>query len=209
MTSDCNHIYLNRVPKVVGNMLHNAVEGYGYDGCDFLYKFIQSDIAEQIENENPKYVAGKSGSEIFIEVVERTSGKQIDFDMIESYDRSAVYWVGWMLAHYHYYSGRSFRDILEVISYDEMLGLYATLHEADVQKAYEVLDKHFTNVESKLKSVRKRCGMTQEELSKQSGVSLNTIRAYERGAKDIGKAQVNIVMSLAKVLKCDVGDIVG
>ncbi|MCI8648261.1 MAG: helix-turn-helix domain-containing protein [Firmicutes bacterium] len=64
------------------------------------------------------------------------------------------------------------------------------LHDADIQKAYKVLDMHFENANSKLKSVRKRGGTTQEELSQLSGVSLNTIRAYERKGKDINKARV-------------------
>lgn len=202
-----NPIYLSRATKAVGNMLHDAVLEFGYDGSDFLRLFIQSDIAEQIESGNPKYAAGKSGAELFIEIIERTTGKRIDSDVIETYDRSDVYWVGWVLAHYQWYSGRSFRDILEAVSYDELLGLYDTLHEADIQKSYDVLDAHFENTESKLKLVRRRCGITQEELSELSGVSLNTIRAYERKAKDIGKAQANIVMRLAGALKCDVSDI--
>lgn len=202
-----NPIYLSKAAKAVGNMLHDAVLEFGYDGNDFLRLFIQSDIAEQIENGNPKYVAGKSGVELFTEVIERTTGKQIDSAVIETYDRSDVYWVGWVLAHYQWYSGRSFRDILEAVSYDELLGLYDTLHEADIQKSYEVLDAHFDRFESKLKLVRKRCGITQEDLSELSGVSLNTIRAYERKAKDINKAQADIVVRLAGALKCDVSDI--
>lgn len=202
-----NPIYLSKAAKVVGNMLHDAVFEFGYDGSVFLRLFIQSDIAEQIENGNPKYVAGKSGIELFTEVIERTTGRQIDSAVIETYDRSDVYWVGWVLAHYQWYSGRRFRDILEVVSYEELLGLYDTLHEADIQKSYEVLDAHFNRLESKLKTIRKRCGITQEALSELSGVSLNTIRAYERKAKDINKAQVDIVVRLADALNCDVADI--
>ncbi len=202
-----NPIYLSKAAKAVGNMLHDAVLEFGYDGGDFLRLFIQSEIAEQIESGNPKYVAGKSGLELFSEVIERTTGKQIDSAIIETYDRSDVYWVGWVLAHYQWYSGRSFRDILEAVTYDELLGLYDTLHEADVQKAYEVLDAHFEGAESKLKATRNRCGITQEVLAELSGVSLNTIRAYERKGKDINKAQADIVMRLAGALKCDVSDI--
>lgn len=200
-------IYLSKASKAVGNMLHDAVLEFGYDGNDFLRLFIQSDIAEQIESGNPKYAAGKSGAELFTEVIERTTGRQIDSGVIEAYDRSDVYWVGWVLAHYQWYSGHSFRDILEAVCYDELLGLYDTLHEADIQKSYEVLDAHLDHTGSKLKLVRKRCGITQEELSGMSGVSRNTIRAYERKAKDIGKAQMDIVMRLAGALKCDVSDI--
>lgn len=41
-------------------MLHDAVIEFGQDGALFLQKFIQSDVAEQFEKGNPKYIAGKA-----------------------------------------------------------------------------------------------------------------------------------------------------
>lgn len=188
-------------------MLHDAVVEFRLDGGEFLDLFIQSGVAEQIENGNPKYIAGKSGAELFAEVMELAAGVYICLPVIEAYERSDVYWVGWVLAHYQWYSAHSFRDILEVISYNELLGLYGTLHEADVQKSYEVINAHFAQCESSLKSARKRCGLTQNELADISGVSLNTIRAYERKAKDINKAQVDIILRLSQALKCNINDL--
>ncbi|MBS5149681.1 MAG: helix-turn-helix transcriptional regulator [Butyricicoccus pullicaecorum] len=202
-----NQLYLNKSSRAVGNMLHDAVLEFGMDGTDFLKRFIQSDVAEQIESGNPKYIAGKSGLELFLEVMEKTTGQVYTTDSIENYDRSDVYWVGWMLTHYQWYSGHSFKSILDTISYNELIGLYGTLHEADIGKSYEVLDAHFSKSESKLKIARKRCGLTQEALANESGVSLNTIRAYERKSKDLNKAQFDIVMRLAKTLKCDVSEL--
>lgn len=200
-------LYLSKASRAVGNMLHDAVVEFGMDGEDFLKRFIQSDIAEEIESGNPKYIAGKSGLELFLEVMEKTTGKAYDTNFIESYERSPVYWVGWMLTHYQWYSGRTFKSILDTVPYNELLGLYGTLHEADIEKSYEVLDAHFEKSESKLKTARKHCGLTQEELSHESGVSLNTIRAYERKGKDINKAQFDIVLRLAKALKCDITEL--
>ena len=200
-------LYLSKASRAVGNMLHDAVVGFGMDGEDFLKRFIQSDIAEEIESGNPKYIAGKSGLELFLEVMEKTTGKAYDTELIESYERSPVYWVGWMLTHYQWYSGRTFKSILDTVPYNELLGLYVTLHEADIEKSYEVLDAHFEKSESKLKTARKHCGLTQEELAHESGVSLNTIRAYERKGKDINKAQFDIVLRLAKALKCDITEL--
>lgn len=200
-------LYLSKASRAVGNMLHDAVVGFGMDGEDFLKRFIQSDIAEEIESGNPKYIAGKSGLELFLEVMEKTTGKAYDTELIESYERSPVYWVGWMLTHYQWYSGRTFKSVLDTVPYNELLGLYGTLHEADIEKSYEVLDAHFEKSESKLKTARKHCGLTQEELSHESGVSLNTIRAYERKGKDINKAQFDIVLRLAKALRCDIAEL--
>lgn len=200
-------LYLSKSSRAVGNMLHDAVVEFGMDGTDFLKRFIQSDLAGEIESGNPKYIAGKSGLELFLEVMEKTTGKSYHAELIESYDRSPVYWVGWMLTHYQWYSGRSFKSILDTVPYEELLELYATLHEADIQKSYEVMDAHFEVEESRLKKVRKQCGLTQEALANESGVSLNTIRAYERKSKDLGKAQFDIVMRLAKTLKCEAADL--
>lgn len=201
-----SQLYLSKASRAVGNMLHDAVLEFDINGTDFLKRFIQSDVAEQFESGNPKYIAGKSGLELFLEVVEKTTGESYNAELIENYERSPEYWVGWVLTHYQWYSGRTFKSIIDTIHYDEIIGLYGTLHEADVQKSYEVLDAHFVNSESKLKIARKHCGLTQEALANESGVSINTIRAYERKSKDLNKAQFDIVMRLAKVLKCDVSE---
>lgn len=202
-----SQLYLSKASRAIGNMLHDAVAEFGMNGTDFLKRFIQSNVAEQFESGNPKYIAGKSGIELFLEVMEKTTGESYSADPVESYDRSSVYWVGWMLAHYQWYSGRTFKSILDTVSYDDLLGLYGTLHETDIQKSYEVMDAHFSNSESKLKTVRKHCGLTQEALANEAGVSLNTIRAYERKSKELNKAQSDTVIRLAKVLKCEVYDL--
>lgn len=202
-----SQLYLDKSSRAVGNMLQDAVLEFGMDGADFLQLFVQSDIAQQIENGNPKYIAGKSGLELFQEVMEKTTGQSCAPDLIENFERSDVYWVGWMLTHYQWYSGRSFKSILDTVPYDALMGLYGTLHEADIQKSYDVLDAHFSKTESRLKTARKRCGLTQMMLANESGVSLNTIRAYEQKSKDLNKAQFDIIMRLAKVLKCDVSEL--
>ena len=202
-----SQLYLSKASRAIGNMLHDAVEEFGMDGADFLKRFIQSDVAEQFESGNPKYIAGKSGLELFLEVMEKTSGETCQTEPIVNYDKSPAYWVGWMLTHYQWYSGHTFKSILDTIPYEELIGLYKTLHEADIQKSYEVLDAHFSKSESRLKTTRKLCGLTQEALARDSGVSLNTIRAYERKSKDLNKAQFDIVAKLAKALKCDVNEL--
>lgn len=81
-------------------MLHEAVIEFSMDGEDFLNRFIQSNVADEIESGNPNYIAGKSGLEPFLEVMEKATGKSYDSEIIESYERSPAYWVGWMLTHY-------------------------------------------------------------------------------------------------------------
>ena len=63
-------LYLAKTSRAVGNMLHDAVLEFDINGTEFLRFFTQSDVAGQIENGNPKYIAGKSGLELFIEVTD-------------------------------------------------------------------------------------------------------------------------------------------
>ena len=97
-----SQLYLSKASRAVGNMLHDAVTEFGINGTDFLIRFIQSDVAGQFEDGNPKYIAGKSGLELFLEVMETTTGETYNSRLIESYERSSAYWVGWMLAHYQW-----------------------------------------------------------------------------------------------------------
>ena len=208
MTHAYSQLYLNRASRAVGNMLHAAVVEFGINGADFLEQFIQTGIAEYFENGSPAYIAGRSGLELFLEIREKSTGKTCESKLIESYDRTPEYWVGWVITHYQWYSGRTFKSLLDTIPYDELLGLYSTLHEADITKIYEVFDAHFAKLESPLKTARKRCGLTQKELAVKSGVSLNTIRSYEHKSKDLNKAQFNIIMRLTRTLKCDISDFI-
>lgn len=207
-TKESKMHYLDDASRTVGNMLHNAVYEYGMDGNDICARFVQSGIAKEIEEGNPKYLAGISGYELLLDIMEKTSERKIERKEIETCAYSDAYWVGWILVHYQFYSGRSFQDILTVIPYDELLSLYDTLHEADPTKSCEVFEAHFGGTESKLKTIRLSRFVSQEQLSKESNVSLPTIRAYEQGSKDIRKAQINILIRLAETLRCDVKELI-
>lgn len=59
-----------------------------------------------------------------------------------------------------------------------------------------------------LAAVRAKNGLSQSQLAKASGVNIKSIKAYEQGYKDIKKAQVGTILSLAKALNCQVTDII-
>lgn len=200
-------IYLDKAARIMGNMLHVAVIDQGMNGDNFLQQFIQSGIAEEFEQGNPKYVAGKSGGELFMDVHAETFQDKPIHVQVEHFERSDAYWAGWVLAHYQWYCGKSFEDILNTIPFCDLLSLYPTMHETDIRKCYEIMDMHFEHIPSKLKIIRKNIGLTQEELAKCTEVSLNTIRAYERKSKDINKAQVDILLRLSKGLCCEIKDL--
>ena len=88
----------------------------------------------------------------------------------------------------------------------ELLKLYPVLHEASEEKCADTMDRitERRSGVSRLQHQRKRCGYSQKELAERSGVNLRTLQQYELKAKDINKASVRTVRSLANVLGCRV-----
>ena len=79
-------------------------------------------------------------------------------------------------------------------------------HEADEQKTVEIIAKLFSPV-SQLKLIRQKRKLTQEQLAEISGVNLRSIRSYEQGDNDIGKAQAETLQMLAKALDCRIEEL--
>ena len=88
--------------------------------------------------------------------------------------------------------------------------MYHPLHEADITKFVDVVDKRIREyyAETNLKRIRTAYGCTQAELAKKSDVSLRSVQMYEQRNKDINKASVETVYRLAKSLGCTVEDLI-
>ena len=60
---------------------------------------------------------------------------------------------------------------------------------------------------SRLKILRENAGLSQSALASLSDVPVRTIQQYEQRRKNINKAQAEYLVSLAKVLCCNVDDL--
>ncbi len=67
---------------------------------------------------------------------------------------------------------------------------------------------HKLQPDTRLARIRKLAGLSQEELAKKAGISVETVCAYEQRKRDISKAQYRIVHKIAKALGCIADDIV-
>lgn len=92
---------------------------------------------------------------------------------------------------------------------NEIQRLYPTLHEANEEKFVEIADSIIAkNTKlTKLQMLRKNSGYSQSELARRSGVSKRMIQQYEIGAKDINKAAGTTLLAIARVLGCEVEDL--
>ena len=127
MTHAYQEIYLSKAQSVLGDAFDYAVNTCGIAGADFVKLFTASSVSERMENGEPAYIAGKSGIEIVMEIISETKGQEIQIEPREHFGRSGEYWIGWAAAYYQWYSGRKYRDIFRVISFEDMQKMYYTL----------------------------------------------------------------------------------
>lgn len=203
-------IYLDNAQSALADLFDYAVNVCGFNGNEFIKLFITSSVSKKIENGEPVYLSGKSGVELAIEIVKEIMGKDITASPREHFNRSREYWIGWAVAYYQWYSNRKFKDIFKVFSFDDLQNMYYTLHEADISKFVDIVDKRIREAysDTNLKRIRTSYGCTQAELSEKSGVSLRSIQMYEQRNKDINKASVDTVYRLAKALGCSIEDLI-
>ena len=213
MMNAYNELYLDDAMNNLGDMVEYVVCDMGYDPDQFFDWFISSGIACEFEKGNPKYVTGMSGFELAEAVLTTTNikYKRIEPTYIEYKGRE--YWSGWILAYYQWLTGKRFEDIVRGgLPLSTIFSMFI-LHEADeskfVEQANDILNRNKQNQKSKLHKIRKARGFTQQQLSEASGVTLRMIQLYEQGQNDIEKAQVHVVLKLAKALGCDVEDLLG
>ena len=201
--------YLNDAMNNLGEAFDYAVNACHIEMQAFMDLFVTSGFADAFGNGSPKIVAGMTGTELVMEILTKV-GLERDFpEPQERYDFNAEYWCGWILAYYQWKTNRSFKDINELVSMQEILKLYPTLHEASEEKFVDTLNSIIKRkmITTRLQARRKQCGLSQKKLSDESGVNLRTLQQYEVGAKDINKASVTNLLALAKVLSCDVEDL--
>ena len=171
--------------------------------------FVTTGYAEQFERGNPAYLAGMSGVELARAVILKAYGKKELPEPTQSEDRSPEYWAGWALASYQWYYARRFKDIFDRIPMKEIIGMYSVYHEMDISHFIEDMEARYKAAEgeSNLKRIRENRGLSQTELSDQSGVNLRNIQMYEQRGNNIDKAQAQILYKLSRVLGCDVEDL--
>ena len=205
-----NENYLNDAMKNLGEAFDYAVNRCKKDPDEFAGLFIASGVADHFGKGNPKYVVGKSGTELAMDVLISTGEDTVFPNAQVEYDCSAEYWAGWILAFYQWKSGKTFKNILSNVSMTYILKLYPTLHEASEEKSADTIDIYYEqkNNSTKLQQQRKKYGYSQRKLAEKAGVSLRTLQQYELGTKDIRKASVSSVLSLANTLGCGIEDIV-
>lgn len=202
--------YLEKAKTTMAHMLDYVVYDLHYDMGEFFQLFIESGVARRFENGDSRTIAGHSGVELAREVLERRGRTSVMEEPRYVANRSREYWTGYVLAYYQWYSGKSFAEITEQVSVEQIRELYSPYHEMDIRQFADRMDElcQKAQPETRLKLRRLDVGLSQRELAESAGVPLRTLQEYEQGRKDISKAQVAYLIMLARALCCDVEDLV-
>lgn len=208
MTRAYDEMYLDDAMECLGSALEYATLSCNMGGQEFLDLFVASGVADEFGRGNVKFISGMSGIELArhiltkcgMEVSERTDVLHIDYP--------PEYWVGWILAYYQWYTGKTFSAICKQLKFSVLMDLYGVLHEADPSKAVEVFNQiMLQKEETNLAYYRKVRGLSQAQLAKASGVSIRSIQLFEQRKSNINNAQYNHLNAIVNVLGCEVEDL--
>ena len=103
----------------------------------------------------------------------------------------------------------SFAEIVRYVPIKDIAALYQPYHEMDIRQFVDKMNIMYkaAKPETNLKFLRQKAGLSQRDLADLSGVPVRTIQQYEQRQKNINKAQAEYLVVLAKVLCCEVEDL--
>lgn len=204
-----DEMYLYYAQNILGHAVDFAVMTLGVSSDQFAAAFAVSDSSKQFAKGNPKYVAGINGCELARIVLTEANIAFPDAEDAMYLDRSPEYWSGWALAFYQWYSSYSFMQILSVVSLDAIIGMYPVYHEMDITHFADAMERKMRESLqiTRLKYYRENCGLSQSELSADSGVPLRQIQLFEQRQRDINKTAADTLLRLSKSLRCNMEDL--
>lgn len=209
MTRAYDISYLNDAKETLGLFFDYLINDCGMEPDFAASVFVSSGFAEQFGRGNPVVIAGMSGIEMAEEVIKSSYRAGDAPPRVWREGHTAEYWAGWALAYYQWFSGRTFRDIFDRVRLSEIISMYGVYHEMDVSVFADDLDIkcRVPLPEPRLKKIRENRGLSQAELAKASGVNIRSIQMYEQRVNDIDKAQAQTLYKLARVMGCNIEDI--
>ena len=204
-----DEIYLPLARRNLASMLDYAVYDLNFNIIDFFELFINSKYSKRFEMGDFSVLAGMSGIELAVRVIEEYDNLDFYPDASGTIERSQEYWLGYYLTYYQWYSNKRFLDIVRYISIEELLSLYSPYHEMDVMQFVDKVNEIISLRQSitNLKRIRLERKITQKQLAEISKIPLRTIQQYEQKQKDINKASAINLFVLTQALKCDIRDI--
>ncbi len=133
--------YLNDAMLNLGEAFDFAANVCQVELDNFLSMMISTGIAFPFERGVPKYVSGMSGTELALEILQKSEVLVENPAARTEYSSSPEYWTSWITACFQWDTGRSFQNIRESLSMREILRLYPIPHEVSEDRAIDTLNR--------------------------------------------------------------------
>lgn len=202
--------YAAKAQVNLGMMLDFAFHVLNCDIEEFFALFISTGIASSFEAGDFSLIAGKSGTELALMVLE-TAGVQKKIPETNFVScKTQIYWTGWALAYYQWWANLSFKTIVERVPISDISNLYSPYHEMDIRQFCDKMNELISASKEKatnLQKFRKIAGLTQKEFAQKIGISVRSVQQYEQRQKNINMASVQTVRNMATVLNCRIEDL--
>lgn len=135
--------YLSDVQREMGVLFHIAfTTRHDFkEPEDFVQAFLRSKCVWGIQLRYPRWLAGSSGAEWYLDILDDEGISYTDEESWEIclYWPDDAYWCGWVIAYYQWLNGIPFKEILKPGILEQLFSRYI-LHEADISVAVKVLD---------------------------------------------------------------------
>ncbi len=206
--------HLPRVQKFMGALFDYVVNVCGMD-LDLFYKFaVFTDMFKDLGRGSMKFVGDRTVKEVVREIFELAELEGIEeVDEYEEIMRisntSLEYLAGSGLAYYQWYTGKSYKKIHDAVSFAALCDIYAEVGKDNTMALVYALDAQMDlyYVETNLKRLRRKLGLSQRRLAKKSGVALRQIQLFEQRRRDINKTQSQTLHALSVALMCKMEDL--
>lgn len=119
---------------IQGRLFELAVKN-GYDSRDFVSKFMNSNVAEKLDDNYDRLQW--SGEEYILE--ELTDEVKVINKSEEVYSREVMYWMGYTYRYWHYYTNELSKEIYAIANVETMNLSWLGFHTLDVEMAVDKL----------------------------------------------------------------------
>jgi len=198
---------LNDAQYLLGDYFNIAINNYYLTPETAYNKLLISRYSQLIEKGNSYVIMGKTGYELFYDVMNETSQTPMKIKKVNIKQNTKENWAGWILAYLQWSTARSFDNIGEILPFEKVIRMYSPYHEMDERNFVEDVNEKYFLKETNISRIRKRNKFTQKELAQKAQVSIRTIQMLEQRQNDINKTKAINLFNISKVLNCTMEDL--
>ena len=187
LSDDYVEKYTNTLSYLIGRSIY---EGYSFD---YIEKSIAYSLPiSELEKSNITIFAFSSVEKIY-QYIFPIQDNNYSFSIYDIYG-----WVGYTYMNLFLKLEITFEALFYVIPIEEMLNLYNLYHEMSFSKMVDYTKEKMKY--SLLDMVMKRRGISNQELSNKTGISISTINALRYNKRDISKYEASKLLLLSRYL---------